>query len=78
MNLGVKATQVRAWEEEHSPKLSQVALEAAREHLTFKEAKTKDLIADNDAESNYNIARESHVEITLAYIKGKPTSLMRR
>ena len=78
MRSSVKTSLVKAWIKKHSPGLSPLALEAAKEHLTFDEAKEKAMSQENESQQNYNAAREEHIELTLAYIKGKPVSLMKR
>ncbi|MDR2166870.1 MAG: hypothetical protein LBE35_03330 [Clostridiales bacterium] len=74
----LKSTKVKAWTEEFSPALSENALVAAKEHLTFEEARERGFLDEGDSQGNYTAAREKHIEITLAYIKGKPKSLMKR
>ena len=74
----VKKKLVRAWHERHSPNLSQTALVAAKEHLTYEEAIIKGMLAETDTQQRYIAAREGHIEVTLAYIKGKPSSMMER
>ena len=74
----VKKKLVRAWYERHSPNLSHGAIIAAKEHLTYEEAIIKGMLAETDSQQRYVAAREGHIEVTLAYIKGKPGSLMRR
>ncbi|MCL2855550.1 MAG: hypothetical protein FWE21_08020 [Defluviitaleaceae bacterium] len=74
----VKKKFVRAWYDRHSPNLSQGAMLAAKEHLTYEEAVAKGMLSESDTHQRYIAAREGHIEITLAYIKGKPGSLMRR
>ncbi|MCL2236616.1 MAG: hypothetical protein FWB98_09295 [Defluviitaleaceae bacterium] len=74
----VKKKLVRAWLERHAPNLSQGAILAAKEHLTYEEAIIKGMLEETDSQQKYIAAREGHIEVTLAYIKGKPGSLMKR
>lgn len=74
----VKKKLVKAWFDRHSPHLSQTAMIAAKEHLTYEEAVIKGMLKQTDKQQRYIAAREGHIEVTLAYIKGKPKSLMRR
>ncbi|MCL2576273.1 MAG: hypothetical protein FWE33_07540 [Defluviitaleaceae bacterium] len=78
MKSAVKAAQIVEWNEKHSPILSETAILAAKTHFTYEEARAKGMLADSDKESDYTVARSEHVDITLAYIKGKPNSLMKR
>ena len=71
----LKRVKTAIWEKENSEKLSANALAAARKHLTFEEAKERKFISSSDTENNYTAAREKHIELTLAYIKGKPKAL---
>ena len=76
MTSSVKAAQIRTWKNTCLKTLSEPAVYAAKSHLTFAEAKEKGFIEEGDKEKDYVVAREQHIEITLAYIKAKPKTLM--
>ena len=74
----VKKKLVKAWYDRHAPNLSKEAIVAAKEHLTYEEATEKGMVKETDSKQKYIAAREGHIEVTLAYIKGKPSSMMKR